>query len=350
VTSQGYYKDHDLPSVISYRREFEDARAGSIELLEVDSEAEVGTSVLSSARALTTAKRALRTKQGRAAIVKSFEKDFPAGGFVSNVQVGKPRSLRVGEDSFDMLITVRIIGLRTDVHIAAFRIERVIGVLITGGSLGERVPLATMTRLAGIMAARMTMQLAPRNSALPTITGSAVSGQTLTATTGTWTGEPTSFAYQWQRCDAAGVTCASIVGATGPSYAVVDADVGTTLRVGITARNAAGSATAVSDPSSIIAAAGAPMNTSLPTISGTAQVGQTLTAGTGSWTGSPASFGFHWQRCNSSGTGCIDVPGATSGTLALTSADLGATIRVVVTATNGLGAGSATSPPTAVVT
>jgi hypothetical protein len=57
VTSQGYYKDHELPSVISYRREFEDARAGSIELLEVDSEAEVGTSVLSSARALTTVKR-----------------------------------------------------------------------------------------------------------------------------------------------------------------------------------------------------------------------------------------------------------------------------------------------------
>jgi hypothetical protein len=103
-----------------------------------------------------------------------LEKDFPPGGFVS-VQVGKLRSLRVGEDSFDMLISFRVIGLRTDVHIAAFRIDRVIGVLITGGKLGERVPLPTMTRLAGIMAARMTTQLAPRNGVPPS--GSAVSGR-----------------------------------------------------------------------------------------------------------------------------------------------------------------------------
>jgi hypothetical protein len=89
---------------------------------------------------------------------------LPSGGFVSNVQVGKPRSLRVGADSFDLLITFRFIGLRTDLHIAAFRIDRVIGVLITGGKLGARVPLPTMSRLAGIMAAQNDDQLAPRNS------------------------------------------------------------------------------------------------------------------------------------------------------------------------------------------
>jgi hypothetical protein len=44
------------------------------------------------------------------------------------------------------------------------------------------------------------------------------------------------------------------------------------------------------------------------------------------------------------------MPGATSGTYVVASADLGATIRVVVTATNGLGSGSAASPATAVVT
>src|SRR5262245_61572488 len=45
---------------------------------------------------------------------------------------------------------------------------------------------------------------APTNSALPAISGSVVEGQTLSASTGVWTGEPTSYAYQWQDCDVAG--------------------------------------------------------------------------------------------------------------------------------------------------
>jgi hypothetical protein len=74
----------------------------------------------------------------------------------------------------------------------------------------------------------------------------------LTADPGSWAGSPTTFAYQWQRCDAAGAACASIPGATRQTYVVADADLGSTLRVTVAARNAAGSATATSAPTGVV--------------------------------------------------------------------------------------------------
>jgi hypothetical protein len=83
----------------------------------------------------------------------------------------------------------------------------------------------------------------PVNTALPTITGSATQGSTLSASTGTWTNAPTSYTYQWQRCSSG--TC-SPTGVTAPAYLLTNADVGSTIRVSVTAGNAAGSASATS--------------------------------------------------------------------------------------------------------
>lgn len=76
----------------------------------------------------------------------------------------------------------------------------------------------------------------PDNTAAPTIAGTTVVGQTLTAAPGGWTQAPTRFTYAWQRCDAAGNGCAA-VGATGNTYPLTTADVGDTLRVVVTAAN-----------------------------------------------------------------------------------------------------------------
>jgi hypothetical protein len=97
------------------------------------------------------------------------------------------------------------------------------------------------------------------------------------------------------------------------------------------------------------AAATAPSNTSPPTISGTPQVGQTLTASKGTWTGTGLKYSYQWQRCVTAGAGCGNVSGATSSTYTPVSADAGFTMRVVVTARNNLGSASASSEPTAVV-
>src|SRR5581483_4552776 len=80
----------------------------------------------------------------------------------------------------------------------------------------------------------------PVNTALPTVNGLAGQGQTLTATTGSWTGSPTSYRYQWQRCDSGGAACQAIAGQTGQTYLLAQPDVGQTIRVAVTATNADG--------------------------------------------------------------------------------------------------------------
>jgi hypothetical protein len=93
-----------------------------------------------------------------------------------------------------------------------------------------------------------------------------------------------------------------------------------------------------------------PANTALPTITGTTRVGQALTAGNGTWTGSPApTFAYQWQRCDAGGSNCQGISGATSQTYTLTGKDEGSRIRVQVTASNMAGFAEASSDPTAAV-
>src|SRR5207253_174610 len=190
---------------------------------------------------------------------------------------------------------------------------------------------------------------APQNTAAPTISGTPQQGQVLTANEGSWTDTPT-FAYQWRRCDSAGANCADIAGAAAKTYTVAAADVGGTLRVVVKGTNAAGSnsrsaARRVGDT----AAPAAPQNTAAPTISGTPQQGQVLTANEGSWTDTP-TFAYQWRRCDSAGANCADIAGAAAKTYTVAAADVGGTLRVVVKGTNAAGSNSATSAATAVVT
>jgi hypothetical protein len=95
----------------------------------------------------------------------------------------------------------------------------------------------------------------------------------------------------------------------------------------------------------------APVNTAVPTISGTAQVGQTLTAAPGTWTSDvTATYTYAWQSCDAQGNTCAAISGATATTYAVQTADLAKTLRVVVTATNPSGSTSSTSAQTAAVT
>ena len=77
---------------------------------------------------------------------------------------------------------------------------------------------------------------------------------------------------------------------------------------------------------------GAPESVSAPSISGLAWQGQLLTASPGTWTNSPSSFTYQWQRCDTAGTNCSPIPGATSASYRLTATEVGATIRTQVTA------------------
>ena len=117
------------------------------------------------------------------------------------------------------------------------------------------------------------------------------------------------------------------------------------LRATVTATNSAGKTSASSNlTAAVLAKASAPVNTSLPVISGSASVGQTLQASTGVWTGAATNgFSYQWSRCNANGTACASISGATGQSYGVGQADLGMALRVSVTATNSTGSTSATS-------
>ena len=194
---------------------------------------------------------------------------------------------------------------------------------------------------------------APVNSVLPAITGTAQVGQSLSSSTGTWSGSPTSYAYQWSRCNSSGrVVCGSgwrhepVVSAGCGGSGVDVAGAGDGVE-----RNRAGRR----GHERPIGGCGrgrraVPVNSVLPAITGTAQVGQSLSASTGTWSGSPTSYAYQWSRCNSSGASCVDLGGATNPSYLLVAADLGSTLRVRVTASNAAGPGApVTSVQSAVV-
>jgi hypothetical protein len=237
--------------------------------------------------------------------------------------------------------------------------------------------LVTATTTAGSVTATIAQTApitiaAPVNSATPVISGNAVTGQTLSASNGSWTNSPSAYSYQWSQCDASGNGCASIAGATSSSYVAAAADVAHTLRVTVTAANAGGTGPALSAPSAIVsnaapaqsvppaivgpaqqrsgASASVPANTALPAISGTAQQGQELSLSNGTWANSPTSFAYRWLRCDSSGASCSAIPGATGNKYVPAAADSGHTLRATVTASNSAGGALATSAKTATIT
>jgi len=171
----------------------------------------------------------------------------------------------------------------------------------------------------------------PVNTVAPVISGSTTFGSVLSSTTGTFTGNPSpTYAYQWKRG-------ATNIGTNSSTYTLVAADSAAAITCVVTATNSLGSSSATSN--TITAQTySAPVNTIAPFISGTTTLGSTLSSTTGAFNGNPSpTYGYQWRR------NAVNIPSATGSTYVLVSADSGAAITCVVTATNALGSSSATS-------
>jgi len=220
--------------------------------------------------------------------------------------------------------------------------------------------LVAVTAAVGAMSsagAEARSQAVPANVSPPTISGLAFTGETLTASVGSWTGTaPITYTFAWQRCDAAGGSCAPIGGATAQTYVATGGDLGSTLRVEVTGTNAEGFASAVSAQTAAVAAPTPPVSTGEPVISGSPVEGTTLSTTTGTWTGAGSiTYAYQWVRCGAGGgapdgSDCPTIPSATSSSYTLATADIGQRLRVQVTATNSAGSTAVASNPTDVVT
>lgn len=194
--------------------------------------------------------------------------------------------------------------------------------------------------------------VAPAVLSTPTIAGTPQDGSVLSLSTGTWSGtSPMSYKFQWSRCDSGGGNCSAITGATGQDYSLASSDVSYRIRGIVTASNTAGSTVGTSDATSVVSEPpAAPTLTTAPTVSGTAQAGQTLSVTSGSWSGTdPMSYSYGWSRCDSAGSNCNPISGASGQSYTLTSADVSSRVRGVVTATNAAGSTAGTSDPTNIV-
>jgi hypothetical protein len=177
--------------------------------------------------------------------------------------------------------------------------------------------------------------------------GNVVVGDSLSVGSGAWNGTPTiTFGYRWNDCDSTGTVCTPIAGATGPSYTVQPTDVGSTLDVTVTATNGGGSASVTTTPTVAAIAATAPTEEGAPTAGalGEPAVGVTYAASPGTWSGTPdIGFTYQWFDCDSTGTSCTPIVGATGADYVLTSGDVGQWLMVQVTATNSGGSTTADS-------
>jgi hypothetical protein len=165
---------------------------------------------------------------------------------------------------------------------------------------------------------------APTNTLAPAITpaGTPNVGDTLSLTSGTWTGYGYTTSYQWKRAGAA------IAGATASTYTLAAADAGQTVNCSVTRTNIRGAATittlATAAVTNLIA-----VNTAIPTLSTVIPyTGVVLTCSPGTWNYHPTSYAYQWRR---NGTA---ISGATASTYTVIAADVGNTISCAVTATN----------------
>lgn len=188
-----------------------------------------------------------------------------------------------------------------------------LSVSVTGSAPGYNSATGTASATSAVLPGDLTAQT-------PTITGTAEVGRVLTANPGAWGPGTVTFTYQWLR----GST--TIAGATSATYTAGAADVGSTLSVDVTGSQP-GYTSATRSASTTATVSPGGLTAPIPVITGSALVGQVLTASVGTWAPAPVALSYVWLRDGAA------IPGATNPSYTVVAADLAKQLSVQVTGT-----------------
>ena len=218
----------------------------------------------------------------------------------------------------------------TDVEAGVLYVYRVKAIVNWMGDLGDASDAAQIR----VQATAQEQTANNPATGAPTITGKAQVGETLTADTSAIADEDgldnAVFSYQWL------ADGADIQDATDSSYTLGGTDEGKAISVKVSFSDDAGNAeTVTGEATDAVEARPNSQATGAPTISGTAQVGETLKAETSGIADADgldnAAFAYQWLADGA------DLPGATDDTYTLVDADEGKAISVTVSFTDGGG-------------
>ncbi|MCU1479922.1 MAG: hypothetical protein JWQ19_708 [Subtercola sp.] len=211
-------------------------------------------------------------------------------------------------------------------------VAKTITVTVTGSAAGYVSIAKTSAATVAVAPAPMTQ------TPTPTIVGTPQVGVALGVVQGSWLPAPTTFAYQWT------VGGVAVSGATGTSYTPIVADLGKTIVIAVTGSSLGYVASVQSSIASAAVLPGTLTATPAPTVTGIAQLGQTLSLAAGAWAPGAVAFVYQWN------VGGVAVPGANSMTFQPRTSDVGLTVTATVTGSEaGYVSASQTSLATAAV-
>ena len=172
---------------------------------------------------------------------------------------------------------------------------------------------------------------APTNTSLPSITGEATVGTSLTVNTGSWSSTQVTFNIQWFSCSTnLSSSCVAQSGRTIGTYLITASDLTRYIRASVTALDATGGSTVFT---TLVGPVVTPPQASvLPVITGVATPGSVLQATRGTWSGAAATGDqYQWLRCTSVDTSnCTVISTSTSNTYTVQNSDTGFRLAVNV--------------------
>ena len=250
---------------------------------------------------------------------------------------------------------VRCPGTATSVTAACTPVSTRATYALTVPDIGTKIAvIVTATSIGGSTSATSALTPLITGQPLTPVTPPSISGNpqppnTLYANPGTWSVTPTGVDYDWDRCDADGVSNCTLIAADTAHYTLSAPDDGHTIVLIANVSSPGRVATAQSAPL-VVQDQPLPQATVLPTVTGTTVRTNVMGASGGVWTNSPRTLTYQWERCNAASHNCLAIPGATQPTYQLTNVDEASTITIAVSATNTSGTTTAMAAPSGVVT